>query len=218
MSVSSGGRALPRGPHRLSRDEVARSQRERLLVAMTAAVAEKGFANTVVADVVARSGVSRATFYQQFKDKEDCFQAAYEANAALVARVMEAGLAVVQDDPARTPLDKLDHVLGLYLGALAAAPDLARVFLVEVYAAGPAVIQQRRDSLEQFVDIVAATHVGEPGLLGTRDDQRFAAQVLVGAVSSMVTNLVGVGRADRLPSLRAPLMQLAHEVFGPPRR
>jgi AcrR family transcriptional regulator len=214
--VSSGRRVLPRGPHRLSRDEVSRSQRERLLQAMTAAVAEKGFANTVVADVVARSGVSRATFYQQFKGKEDCFQAAYEANAALVARVMEAGLGAVRDDPARTPLDKLDHVLGLYLGSLAAAPDLARVFLVEVYAAGPAVIQQRRDSLEQFVDIVTATHAGEPGLLGTRDDQRFAAQVLVGAVSSMVTNLVGVGHADQLPSLRAPLMQLAHEVFGEP--
>ena len=48
-------RALPRGPHQLSRDEVRRSQRERLLEAMTEAVAEKGYANTVVADVVARS-------------------------------------------------------------------------------------------------------------------------------------------------------------------
>jgi AcrR family transcriptional regulator len=213
MSVSPGRRALPRGPHGLSRDEVARSQRERLLDAMTAAVAEKGFANTVVADVVARSGVSRATFYQQFTDKEDCFQAAYEANAARVAWIMEAGLRAVQDDPDRTPLDKLDHVLGLYLGALAAAPGLARVFLVEVYAAGPVAIRRRRASLEQFVDIVAATHDGEPGPLGTRADQRFAAEVLVGAVSSMVTHLVGVGEAERLAGLRAPLTELAHQLF-----
>jgi AcrR family transcriptional regulator len=213
MSARSRHRALPRGPHGLSRDEVSRSQRERMLEAMTAAVADKGYANTVVADVVARSGVSRATFYQQFRDKEDCFQAAYEANAALVAEVMEAGLRDVQADTERAPLEKLDHVLGLYLAALASAPDLARVFLVEVYAAGPVAIQRRRASLDLFVDIVAATHQGETGLLGTRPEQRFAAEVIVGAVSSMVTTLVGVGEIERLTELRAPLMKLAREAI-----
>jgi len=198
----------------LSRDEVTRSQRERLLQAMTAAVAEKGFANTVVADVVTRSGVSRATFYQQFRDKEDCFQAAYEANAALMAELMDAGLRYVQADRERAPLEKLDHVLGVYLTALAAAPDLARVFLVEVYAAGPVAIQRRRDSLDQFVDIVAATHEGETGLLGTAKEQRFAAEFIVGAVSSMVTNLIGVGETARLPELREPLVELAREVLS----
>ena len=213
MSVRSR-RALPRGPHGLSRDEVTNSQRERLIDAMTAAVAEKGYANTVVADVVTRSGVSRATFYQLFRDKEDCFQAAYEANAARVAQLMDIGLQGVRDDPERAPLDKLDFVLGLYLAVLAAAPELARVFLVEVYAAGPEAIGQRRASLDQFVDIVAATHEGEDGPLGTRPDQRFAAEVLVGAVSSMVTHMVGVGEADRLPDLRAPLIDLARKFFA----
>jgi AcrR family transcriptional regulator len=168
----------------------------------------------VVADVVERSGVSRATFYQQFRDKEDCFQAAYEANAALIAQLMDAGLHAVQADRERTPLEKLDHILGVYLMALAAAPDLARVFLVEVYAAGPPAIQARRDSLDRFVDIVVATHAGEPGLLGTGEGQRFAAEFVVGAVSSMVTNLVGVGETARLPELREPLAALAREVLA----
>lgn len=213
MSARPRSRALPRGPHGLSRDEVSRSQRERLLDAMTAAVGEKGFANAVVADVVERSGVSRATFYNLFRDKEDCFQAAYEANAARVAQLMDAGLSEVRDDPDRSPLDKLDFVLGLYLAALASAPELARVFLVEVYAAGAVAIRRRRDSLDQFVDIVAATHDGETGMLGTRPEQRFAAELIVGAVSSMVTTLVGVGETDRLTELRAPLMKLAKEVL-----
>lgn len=215
MPVGPSGRALPRGPHGLSRDEVSRSQRERLLDAMTSAVAEKGYANTVVADVVSRSGVSRATFYAQFRDKEECFQAAYEANAALVAQLMEAGLRAVQGDDSRAPLDKLDQVLGLYLASLAAAPDLARVFLVEVYAVGPAAVQRKRDSLDQFVDIVAATHAGEKGPLGTRPEQRFAAELIVGAVSSMVTTLVGVRETEKVPELRAPLMKLAREILSP---
>ncbi len=209
-------RPLPRGPHRLSRDEVRRSQRERLLNAMTEAVAEKGYANTVVADVVSRSGVSRATFYQLFRDKDDCFRAAFEAHAELLAQVLTAGLeALKQSD--ETPLQKLDRILGLYLAALANSPALARVFLVEVYAAGPKLIAQRRASLEQFVDIVAATHDGSDGLLGTRPDQRFAAEMIVGAVSSMVTNIVGVGEFERLPALHRDLMELAAKLFGEPR-
>jgi len=41
---------LPRGRHGLSREDVARSQRERLLRAMAEAVSELGYANTPVAD------------------------------------------------------------------------------------------------------------------------------------------------------------------------
>lgn len=205
-------RALPRGPHKLSREAVAESQRQRLLQAMTEAVAEKNYANTAVADVLSRAGVSRATFYQQFTGKEDCFLAAYRANAELVAKVMETGLEDLRNDHDAAPLEKLDRVLGLYLDSLAFAPALARVFLVEVYAAGPEAIKQRRDSLELFVDIVAETHAGETGLLGTRRDQRFAAELIVGAVSSMVTNIVGVGDIENLPALRKPLMKLATQL------
>jgi AcrR family transcriptional regulator len=43
---------------------VISSQRDRLLEAMIAAVAEKGYGATTVADVIAGAGVSRATFYR----------------------------------------------------------------------------------------------------------------------------------------------------------
>src|SRR5204862_880215 len=85
-------RPLPRGPHSLSREEVELSQRARLLQAATEAVAELGYVKTTVADILARAGVSRATFYQLFSDKEHCFNAAYRENAELVATVMAAEL------------------------------------------------------------------------------------------------------------------------------
>lgn len=214
MAPNAQGRALPRGPHGLSRDQVAESQRFRLLTAMTEACAEKGFANTVVADVVARSGVSRATFYTMFRDKEDCFQAAYEMNAGLVARFMEMGLEQLGDDPESRPIEKLERVLDLYIDALTSAPAVARVFLVEVYAAGPEAIARRRASLDRFVDIVAATHQGGAGLLGTRKSQRFAAEMIVNAVSAAVTNIVGVGDMDQLQELRRDLTALARQVLA----
>ena len=175
-------------------------------------MAEQGYVKTTVADILARAGVSRATFYQLFRDREDCFQAAYRANAELVAAAMTAELEQVRASGELDPLARLDRVLGVYLSALRSAPALARVFLVEVYAAGPAAIEQRRASLERFVDIVAETHRGETGVLGTKRAQRFAAQAFVGAVSSLVTNAVGVGDTDDLLDLREPLMRLAAQI------
>jgi len=212
MSAADSNRALPRGPHGLSREEVEVSQRARLLQAATDAVAELGYVKTTVADILGRAGVSRATFYQLFRDKEDCFQAAYRANADLVAAVMAAELDQVRASGERDPLARLDRVLGVYLSALRGAPALARVFLVEVYAAGPAAIEQRRASLEGFADIVAETHRGESGVLGTKASQRFAAQAFVGVVSSLVTNAIGVGDTEGLLDLRKPLMRLAAQI------
>ena len=210
MTASARGRALPRGPHKLSREEVARSQRERLLEATTAAVAENGYVATSVADILKRAGVSRTTFYEMFRDKQDCFLAAYRAQAELVASVMEAALApgYAPDEP----VERLDRLLRVYLEGLRLQPALARVFLVEVYAAGPEAIAQRLASMELFTDLIAESYRGEPGLLGTEPHQRFAAEVLVGAVSSMVTNIVAVGDVDRLPELHAPLMALARQI------
>ena len=212
MSTADAGRPLPRGPHGLSREEVELSQRRRLLQATTDAVAELGYVKTTVADIIDRAGVSRATFYQLFRDKEDCFQAAYRANAELVAQAMEVALDGLREADEPDPLARLDRVLTMYLAALRNAPALAQVFLVEVYAAGPAAIEQRRASLEGFVDIVAETHRGETGVLGTEPHQRFAAQAFVGAVSSLVTNAVGVGDTDDLLALREPLMELAAQI------
>lgn len=204
---------LPRGPHSLTREEVEASQRERILVAMVQAVGESGFANTSVADVVARAGVSRATFYALFAGKDDCFAAAYDWAAHRIAAVLAAtARAALDADAGGDPIERLRVVLHAYLGWLAAAPQIARTFLVEVYAAGPAAIEQRHTSLGLFVDLVAGVIGARPGPLGNMPEQRFAVEALVSAVSSMVTHRVGTGRADTLGELEEPLMEVAHQL------
>ena len=82
---------LPPGRHGLSRKEVARSQRDRILRSIADAVAEHGYVMTPVADVLRRAGVSRETFYEHFANKQECFLAAYDASAdTLLASVREA--------------------------------------------------------------------------------------------------------------------------------
>jgi AcrR family transcriptional regulator len=209
---------LPRGPHGLSRDEVQRSQRQRLLSAMAEAVGANGYVNTSVADVLARAKVSRATFYAMFRDKAECFRAAYEEAAGILAHAMatelEAARAEGDAQALPDPLRRIDRVLTVYLKALQDAPALARTFLVEVYAAGPRAVEQRRASLDAFVDILVEAHRGTPGPLGAGPHQRFAAETIVHAISSMVTHRVGVGETDRLLDLREPLLALAKMLNG----
>lgn len=212
-------RALPRGPHGLSRQEVEQSQRARLLLAMVDALAEKGYAETSVADVLERSGVSRATFYTLFNDKEDCFRAAYETAAGQIATMMANGLrtqmpAAPESGVRRDPLAVLDRVLTVYLDSLASHPSLARTFLVEVYAAGPKAIEQRRKSMETFVDLLMVALKDQRGLFGEGPDRRFAVTLLVNAVSSLVTNLAGAGEFGQLRELKEPLMRLAKRLAG----
>ncbi|MCB0218892.1 MAG: TetR/AcrR family transcriptional regulator [Chrysiogenetes bacterium] len=217
MPKRAPNRALPRGPHGLSREEVERSQRERLMLAMAEVVAEKGFANVAVADVLARAGVSRATFYAQFKDKEDCFRATYEVAAQHIGKVMGMGIAALaatapEQGAHLTPMEKLERILTVYLDTLIGQPTFARTFLVEVYAAGPEAVKQRLASQELFVDIICETHRGESGLLGTKPEQRFAAEAIVNAVSAMMTNLIAIGDFQRIRELKEPMMNFVREL------
>src|SRR4029077_15113785 len=58
--------------------ELARSdQRSRLLSAIVEIVARSGYPETKIGDIASQAGVSRATFYELFENKETCFVAAH---------------------------------------------------------------------------------------------------------------------------------------------
>src|SRR3954452_4843265 len=141
-------RVLPRGPHRLGREVVEASQRGRLLDAMARVVAAKGFGATSVADVIARAGVSRKTFYVHFRDKLDCFLAAYDLGVeVLLATVRAAG----EDET--DPIAVARARTRAYLATLSSEPDFARTFLLEVSAAGPEALERRRAVHRQFASL-----------------------------------------------------------------
>ena len=90
---------LPRGRHKLAREEVVASQRERILRALAAAMAEKGYADTSVADVLSGAGVSRQTFYELFTDKQDCFMSAYEIAVDQILEGVKENTSLRGSDP-----------------------------------------------------------------------------------------------------------------------
>src|SRR5918992_2998267 len=142
-------RRLPRGTHGLDPRVVAASQRARLLEAVGRAVAEKGYAGATIDDIVRRAGVSKKTFYDHFRDKLDCFLAAYEAASdELLARLREAQSRHVDW------LERNRAGIVAYLRWLAAEPALARVFLIEIAAAGPVAAERRERLRDRYAELL----------------------------------------------------------------
>lgn len=188
---------LPRGRHGLTRREVAAAQRERLVRALGEAMVENGYARTSVADVLRRARVSRETFYELFDSKEDCFLSAFEdANVRMLAAVA----AGTGGATARSPVERVDAFLREYLELLAADPAHARIYLIEVYAAGPDATSRRIELQQQLADAVAAA-------FGARSPEaRFSIDASIAAVSALVTARLAVGDLVGVRALHGPLL------------
>jgi AcrR family transcriptional regulator len=141
-------RRLPRGTHGLDRSLVAASQRTRLLEAVGRAVAEKGYAAATIDDIVRDAGVSKKTFYEHFSDKLDCFLAAYEAASDQLLEHVRAAQEAAQEEG----VARMRAGIHAYLRWLAAEPALARVFLIEIAAAGPAALELRERMRDRYAD------------------------------------------------------------------
>jgi AcrR family transcriptional regulator len=174
--------------------------------AIAEAVADKGFARVTVADVISRAGVSRETFYEHFSDKEDCFIASLEEGAQSLIEILASTIERAQGDA----VNQLDEMLKAYLTTLASEPAFAKAFLIDAYGAGPEATERRLELQQRFVELVRDMFSTE----GRRAD-RFACEVLVAAISSLVTARVGRGRISELPRLREPLVELVRRVREP---
>lgn len=202
---------LPRGNHGLTREEVGAAQRGRLLNGILEVVAERGYAAATVGAVLARAHISRQTFYEHFTDKQDCFLAAFDRSADRFMALIEQSLGT-PDEPV---LARMDRVIETYLQALAANPITARVFMIEIYAAGYPAISRRLARSEAFAATLAsAITAATPWRAGL--DPHFVARTVTGAVSALVTDRINAGDTAALPALRPQLVALVAALLEDP--
>jgi AcrR family transcriptional regulator len=194
---------LPRGRHAAPRDVVWRSQRGRLLAAMAEVAAEKGYGASAVADVIARAGVSRKTFYEHFDNKEECFLAAYDAGVEVMLGAIAD--AVREAAPGRGPAVARAGT-ARYLQTLAANPAFARTFLVEVPAAGTAALAARARAHERFAAQLATAARAAGG--GSATAPSWVYRACVGAINELVTDHVMERDAESLPDLLDALIDI----------
>ncbi|MBO0806035.1 MAG: TetR/AcrR family transcriptional regulator [Nocardiopsaceae bacterium] len=125
--------------------------RRRLLDALAESIADSGYRDTTVADIVRRARTSRRTFYQHFADKEECFIALLtDANARLVREVSAA-----VDPKAPWELQARQAVTA-WIATAETEPALVLSWIRDLPSLGATARTHQRDMLERFVTLVQA--------------------------------------------------------------
>jgi AcrR family transcriptional regulator len=182
------------------RAKVGEIQRARILTAMTEVASEHGAANVTVAHVVARSGVSRRTFYELFEDREDCFLAAFQdATGRVAARVLPA-----YEIRGRWR-ERIRSGLLALLEFLDEEPETGRLCVVETLAAGPRALQQRADILEAVKHAIDAARQETKG---SREPPPMTAEGVIGAISSVLHARLAQPTKGSFTELLNPLMAM----------
>jgi AcrR family transcriptional regulator/DNA-binding MarR family transcriptional regulator len=141
-------------------------------------VAERGAGSATVAHVVARSGVSRRTFYELFEDREACFLAAFDEAVQRVAAVVVAAY----EEPSKWR-EQVRSGLTALLEFLDSESGTGRLLIVETLGAGPRALKRRQNVLAQ---IVVAVDEGREETRRGDGPPPLTAEGVVGAVLSIV--------------------------------
>jgi len=213
MSVSSLFlRAVP-APHDWddARATPAALVRARIFDAIIRAVADKGYAAATVADITARSHISRRTFYEHFADKEECFLLAYEAACRATLREIATATEKI---PAADWRARLTVALETYIGVLAEDPDLAQVTLIDILGGGPRALALREQILENYIDFYRRLSVRarQAGAVAPVPDVFLRG--IVGAIAEIVQHELMANRARGLPSLVPTLVTFTLTLLG----
>jgi AcrR family transcriptional regulator len=191
----------PPGPLRPSRRRAARARPfeerqaasnppERVLRAMAAVVAEKGYPETTVADIVDRAKTSQRTFYEHFANKEDAMVAALDSGSS---QMLAAAL------PAFRRATDWQHAVQATQEAMFSfgvqEPEYARLGAVEMYAAGKRALEQRERVTEGMEGLLAH------GYELKEDIPPITAEAIGGALYALFYDWVKQKGPERLPEM-----------------
>jgi AcrR family transcriptional regulator len=194
--LAAGRVRLPPGRHGLPRDFIAENQRERLLNGVVEAVAARGYNETTIGQITEAAKISRRTFYEYFKGKDDCFLAAYEmVDAHVHGSMLAAG------DPAAPWPEQVRARLKTLLQILARDPAVARFYLVEPLAAGgdPA---RYRDAMQLLAETVRPESTLADMDVEVRD------QAMMGGVATLISRRLKSSGPEQLGVLLPDLTEL----------
>jgi AcrR family transcriptional regulator len=177
---------------------------------MVEAVADRGYAETRVVDVIERAGLSRKTFYELFGDKEDCFLAAYDEVSARLYSVCEETF----ENAAGQPWPKRIRAgVTALVGELAADQAAARFAVIEVLAAGPKALARRDAAIRQFTGFIDAgrseSSLELPGLTST---------AIVGGIYELLYTEILHGATAQLPARIPEIVYWITQPFLGPER
>jgi AcrR family transcriptional regulator len=195
---------LPSGRHDIPKDVVVRSQRTRILEALTQTAAERGYAAATVAQVTRRAGVSSATFYELFHDKEDCFLAA-------IREIIAQATTVVTEASGRRngDLDRVSEGIRSLLELFAEQPAYARLLFLECRGSTPRALDLYMSGARALLSMLGHGWAADASGVSPA----IAARAALGGSEALVRNEIAAGRVERLPELLPQLVYCAVVPF-----
>lgn len=126
-------------------------QRRRLFRAAAAVFARAGYAEATAEAIAREAGMSKATFYEHFDNKESCIVALFDAAMETILSAMGQG-----NNEAGTgdPRARYRRNIVTFLEAIASFPDIAQTLLVEIIGAGPKAMERRDGVLNAFAHYI----------------------------------------------------------------
>jgi AcrR family transcriptional regulator len=170
--------------------QAASNAPERLLRALAAVVAEKGYPETTIADIIERAGTSYRAFYEHFESKEAATVAALDVGSLqMLAAAMPAF---------RRAKDWAHAVKGtqeaMFLYGVG-EPEYARLGAVEMYAAGKRALEQREKVTEDMEGLLEAGYELAP------ETPPITAEAIGGALYALFYDHVNQKGPERLAEL-----------------
>jgi AcrR family transcriptional regulator len=178
---------------------------------MVAAVAEHGYEATRVADVIRLAGVSRSAFYRYFDNKLDCFLATLDELAELAG----GQLLGVYSDESRSWRERMRAVLEGFVEMVLDQPAAARVWLVEIYTAGPLAVD-RMERLADRLELLAGGAIADAPDRAEMPVE--GVRALLGGLRQIVQTRLRHGREHELPELVPDLLDWVLSYSSPPAR
>lgn len=174
--------------------------RGRVLEGMAIAVAQKGYAETTIGDIVREASVSRRTFYEHFSSKAECLVALYEAASHNALKVLRDAI-----DPRQDWEQQVERALHAYLDCMASNPVLMRTLFVEILLLGPEGLAARRRVNQEIADYMLQ-------VIGRDKVSPELAMAVVGGIHELVLQAIEDGRVEELPQLTRTASELVKAV------
>jgi AcrR family transcriptional regulator len=204
--------SAPRGRHAPPPEVRLPIQRQRLLSGAAAEFAERGYAGASSESISRRAGMSKATFYEHFSNKEDCIIALFDHATEVV---MQAQSVAAESAGSGDAIERMRAGTRAFLSALSEYPEFAQTLLVEIIGAGPRAARRRDQILQDFAEALDAENASAAGRgLIARFASPLDAVAIVGAITELVSRQVRLQEPRDVFELAPVIDRLILGVLG----
>ncbi|SRR5690606_1718886 len=155
--------------------------REKLLYAGLKLFTEAGYQKTSVLEIVENARVSKTTFYQHFKSKEDIMVALFEQLGNEMAE--EVKRAISQEERVTY---KAFAGISRYIRICFENREVAKILLVESVGVSRNVELVRKKSHQVFATLILQTVETELPTTVSQTEMKIVAQAMVGAINEVI--------------------------------